>query len=44
MAFRFVHTAGVHFDSRPATLARRDSTLAESIDGTARAALVEAPG
>ncbi len=40
MAFRFVHTADVHLDSPLATLALRDSTLAELIGGATRRAFV----
>jgi DNA repair protein SbcD/Mre11 len=40
MAFRFVHTADVHLDSPLATLALRDSVLAELIGGATRKAFV----
>ena len=38
MAFRFVHTADVHLDSPLATLALRDSELADLIGGATRKA------
>jgi hypothetical protein len=38
MAFRFVLTVGIHFDSPLATLALRDPKLAESIGGATRKA------
>jgi DNA repair protein SbcD/Mre11 len=40
MAFRFVHTADIHLDSPLATLALRDSDLAELIGGATRKAFV----
>jgi len=40
MPFRFVHTADVHLDSPLATLALRDSALAELIGGATRKAFV----
>jgi DNA repair exonuclease SbcCD nuclease subunit len=40
MAFRFVHTADIHLDSPLATLALRDSELAELIGGATRKAFV----
>jgi hypothetical protein len=42
MAIRFVHTADIHLDSPLATLALRDSELAESIGGATRKAFVAA--
>jgi hypothetical protein len=42
MAFRFVHTADIHLDSSLATLALRDSELAELIGGATRKGLVAA--
>jgi hypothetical protein len=38
MAFRFVHTADIHLDSPLASLALRDSDLADLIGGAARQA------
>ena len=40
MALRFVHTADIHLDSPLATLAPRDSELAELIGGATRRAFV----
>jgi hypothetical protein len=40
MVFRFVHTADIHLDSPLATLALRDSELAELIGGATRKAFV----
>jgi hypothetical protein len=42
MAIRFVHTADIHLDSSLATLALRDSELAELIGGATRKGLVAA--
>jgi hypothetical protein len=42
MAIRFVHTADIHLDSPLATLALRDSDLAELIGGATRKAFVAA--
>ena len=42
MTIRFVHTADIHLDSPLATLALRDSELAELIGGATRKAFVAA--
>jgi hypothetical protein len=42
MTIRFVHTADIHLDSPLATLALRDSELAELIGGATRKGLVAA--